>query len=157
MELSARQTKDHRLPRDPLPSFLHNCPKPVVSACLLSFEKAKGVDISTIIEEDTVKGTYSDKSKNDEYMVTIKEGKCTCPYYTLRQIPCKHMFCILQIFGWTWDDLPSLCTEYTHMILDRELDMCINQGDMLVESQDIPPNDDSMPFVGHSSTPIPPH
>ena len=156
-ELSARQTKDHRLPRDPLPSFLLNRPKPVVSACLLSIEKAKAIDISTITEEDSVKGTYSVKSKNGEYLVTIKEGKCTCPYYTLRQIPCKHMFCILQNFNWTWDDFPSSCTECTHMILDRELDMCISQGDVLAEHQDIPPNDDSIPFAGHSSTSIPPH
>ena len=151
--MSARQTKDHRLPRDPLPSFLLNRPKPVVSACLLSIEKAKAIDISTITEEDSVKGTY----KNGKYLVTIKEGKCTCPYYTLRQIPCKHMFCILQNFGWTWDDLPSSCTECTHMILDRELDMCISQSDVLVDHQAIPPNDDSIPFVRHSSTTIPPH
>ena len=79
------------------------------------------------------------------------------PYYTLRQIPCKHMFCILQNFNWTWDDFPSSCTECTHIILDRELDMCISQGDVLAEHLDIPPNDDSIPFVGHSSTSIPPH
>ena len=120
------QLDRQKIIRDPLPSFLLNRPKPVVSACLLSIEKAKAIDIYTITEEDSVKGTYSVKSKNGEYLVTIKEGKCTCPYYTLRQIPCKHMFCILQNFGWTWDDLPSSCTECTRMILDRELDMCIS-------------------------------
>lgn len=43
------------------------------------------------------------------------------------------------------------------MILDRELDMCISQGDILVELQDISLNDDSIPTAAHSSTPIPPH
>ncbi|XP_065918696.1 uncharacterized protein [Dysidea avara] len=56
IELSARQARDHRLPRELLPSFLHNRPKPVISACLSSIEKAKAIDISTITEVDKVNG-----------------------------------------------------------------------------------------------------
>ena len=72
IELSARQARDHRLPRELLPSFLHNRPKPVISACLSSIEKAKAIDISTITEVDKVNGIYQIRSKNGEYSIDIK-------------------------------------------------------------------------------------
>ena len=128
---------DHRLPREPFPSFLHNLPKPVISACLLSIEKAKAIDISTIIEEYKVNGTYGVTSKNAEYSVDIKGGNCTCPYYTLCQIPCKHMFCIFH------NDLPSTCTQCPHMTLDGQVDQ--DDHDFMVDQQD------NIPSVAHSS------
>ena len=144
VELSAKQTMEHRQPRDPLPPFLRNRPKPIVSACLLSIEKAKAVDVSTIVEEDSATGSYRVNSKNGTYIVKIENGTCTCPYYTLRQIPCKHMFCVFQNFGWTWNDLPSSCTECPHMVLDTctetPVDMHNDPQDILpVTSATIPP------------------
>ena len=157
-ELSARQARAHRLPREPLPSFLHNRPKPVISACLSSIEKAKAIDISTITEVDKVNGIYQIRSKNGEYSIDIKGGNCTCPYYTLRQIPCKHMFCIFQNFCWTWNDLPPSCIQCPHMTLDNEIDVCINQDDyQLADQQDDAHNHDNSSTTMHSLTPIPPY
>jgi len=155
VELSAK-AKDHRLPREPLPTFLHNRPKPVISACLSSIQKAKAIDISTFLEIDKESGTYKVCSKNGEYLVDIKGGNCTCPYYTLRRVPCKHMFCIFQNFSWTWSDLPLECTQCPHMTLDNEIDKCIDQSDLLQDEQvDVMHNDDGTPTVEHSFTLIP--
>ena len=133
-----------------------------ISACLSSIEKA--IDISTITEVDKVNGIYyvcsiyHVCSKNSEYSIDIKGGNCICPYYMLRQILCKHMFCIFQNFCWTWDDLPSSCTQCPHMTLDNGIDMYVNEDDfLLADQQDDAHNHDNSSTVMHSLIPIPPY
>ena len=95
------------------------------------------------------------KSKNGEYMIIIKEGKCTCPttHYKYHVNICSASSKILAGLGMTF----HLRVQKAHTTLDRELDMHINQGDVVVEHHDISPNNDNIPFVGHCSTLIPPH
>ena len=119
--MTARQTTTFRVSRSPLPTFLNNRPQSVVNACLLSIEKAAGIELSSITEEDALNGFYKVTSKTNTYMVKIKEGTCSCPYFSQRQIPCKHIFSIFKNFQWTWEDLPHSLTESPLLILDNAL------------------------------------
>ena len=115
--MTAKQTTPFQVPRSHLPAYLNNRPQSIINACLLSIEKAAGIDLSSIAEEDAVNGSYKVTSKTSTYMVKIKGGTCLCPYFLQRQIPCKHMFSIFKNFQWTWKDLPCSLIESPLSIL----------------------------------------
>ena len=60
------------------------------------------------------------KSGDKSYSVNILSGHCSCPYFTKRNIPCKHMFAIFNLLPqqWSWHDLPMCLTNSAYMTLD---------------------------------------
>lgn len=77
----------------------------------------------------------------------LKKALGSCPYFSQRQIPCKHIFSIFKNFQWTWEDLPRSLTEGPLLILDnaflKRTDKVSDylSGSGIEEDTEAPPND----------------
>ena len=68
-------------------------------------------------------------SPKSGYKVNISEGQCSCAYFTLKIIPCKHMFTVFNHFPtWEWCHLPASLTEAPHMTLDETIHSTVVRG-----------------------------
>ena len=72
------------------------------------------------------------KSGDKSYLVNISGGYCSCPYFTKRSIPCKHIFAVFKLFPqqWSWDDLPLHLTNSAYMTFDIDMPSLNEGGDL---------------------------
>ena len=114
----AQQTEAYRKPQYDMPVYLRNRPHSVQAECLANMASAKQFNSSDIITDK--EGLFTLKSGDKSYSVNILSGHCSCPYFTKRNIPCKHMFAIFNLLPqqWSWHDLPMCLTNSAYMTLD---------------------------------------
>ena len=100
-----------------MPDYLRNRPHTVQAACLASMASAKQFHPTDITVGK--EGVVTVKSGDKSYLVNISGGYCSCPYFTKRSIPCKHIFAMFKLFPqqWSWDNLPLHLTNSAYMIL----------------------------------------
>ena len=133
IQVTVKQMESYRKSRYPLPEYLLNRPHTVQGECLVNQEKAKAITNSMLCSTQQegvflVSGNpkYSPKSG---YQVHIIKGQCSCAYFTLKKIPCKHIFAVFNHFPeWAWHHLPASLTEAPHMTLDESIRSIVGRG-----------------------------
>lgn len=98
--------------------YLRNCPHSVHAECFAYLASAKQFNSCNITTGE--KGLFTLKSGDKSYSQNISGGNCSCPYFTKRNIHCKHMFAIFNLFPqqWSWCDLPLCLANNAYMTLD---------------------------------------
>ena len=128
IQSTVKQSSEYRKLRYEIPVFLEGRPHNIQSVCLLNIERGKRIPNSFIVCDEPagsfkIAKSTSNASLDQEntWIVSIPDGKCTCPSFVLSNIPCKHIFAILFHYPeWTWDDLPTSLTKSSHMLLDAD-------------------------------------
>ena len=126
IQATVKQMESYRRSRYPIPEYLLNRPRTVQGECLFNQEKAKAITNSMIGSTQQegvflVSGNPKHAPKSG-YKVNIGQGQCSCAYFTLQKIPCKHMFAVFNHFPmWEWSHLPASLTEAAHMTLDETI------------------------------------
>ena len=121
IQATVKQMETYRKSRYPLPYFLLNRPRTVQGECLANQEKAKAITNSMVCstQQEGVFQVHGKNSPEPGYQVNISLGQCSCVYFTLKKIPCKHMFAVFDHYPlWTWHHLPASLTESPYMKLD---------------------------------------
>ena len=106
IQATVKQMESYRKSRYPIPEYLLNWPCTVQGECLANQEKAKLFQwyVCSTQQEGVflVSGNPKHSSKSG-YQVDISHGQCSCAYFTLNKIPCKHMFAVFIHFPtWAW-------------------------------------------------------
>ena len=114
----AQQTEAYCKPQYGMPDYPRNHPRSVQAECLANMANAKqfnSCDITTDKE-----GLFTLKDGDKYYPVNNSGGHCSCPYFTKRNIPCKHMFSLFNLFPQqcSWCFLPLHLTNSAYMTLD---------------------------------------
>lgn len=104
---TVKQLESYRKSRYTLPRYLLNRPRGIQEQCLINQEKAKVIDNSmvqcTTVEKVFLFSTNSSHSPESGYNVNITNGICSCPYFSVKKIPCKHILtCFLHGRGITY-------------------------------------------------------
>lgn len=63
--------------------------------------------------------TSSDRTRKYTVDISGIATSCTCPDWLNREMPCKHLFALLQYGGVTWSDLPEPFREHPLFSLDK--------------------------------------
>ena len=92
------ESKTYRKSRYTIPEYLLNWPHTVQGECLVNQEKAKAIT-NSMIQSTQQEGVFlvsgnPNHSPKSGYHVNISQGQCLCAYFTLKKIPCKHMFAV---------------------------------------------------------------
>ena len=127
------ESKTYRKSRYTIPEYLLNWPHTVQGECLVNQEKAKAIT-NSMIQSTQQEGVFlvsgnPNYSPKSGYHVNISQGQCLCAYFTLKKIPCKHMFAVFNHFPtWAWCNLPAPLTEAPYMTLDETIHSTVDRG-----------------------------
>ena len=145
IQATVKQMGSYRKSRYPIPEHLLNRPHTVQGERLANQEKAKAITNSMVCSTQQegvflVSGNPKHSPKSG-YQVDISQGQCSCAYFTLKKIPCKHMFAVFIHFPtWAWCHLPASLTEAPYMTLDETIHSTVDRG---VTTDDNDANSDS--------------
>jgi len=133
IQATVKQMESYRKSRYPIPEYLLNRPRTVQGECLVNQEKAKAIT-NSMIHSTQQEGVFlvsgnPNHSPKSGYQVNISQGQCSCAYFTLKKIPCKHMFAVFNHFPtWAWCNLPASLTKAPYMALDETIHSTVDRG-----------------------------
>ena len=132
IQATVKQMESYRKSRYPIPEYLLNRPHTVQGECLANQEKAKAIT-NSMVRSTQQEGVFlvsgnPKHSPKSGYQVDISQGQCSCAYFTLKKIPCKHMFAVFIHFPtWAWCHLPASLTEAPYMTLDETIHSTVDR------------------------------
>ena len=126
IQATVKQMESYRKSRYPLSNYLLNWPQGIKGECLINEEKAKAI-VDSMLQSTSQEGVFfvsrhPKSCPQSGYKVNVRQGHCSCAYFAIKKIPCKHMFAVFSHFpAWTWYHLPDSLTQAPHMILDESI------------------------------------
>ena len=85
--------------------------------CLERRSKALKYISSDVTVFDEITGKFEVKGSSEKHhTVFFEDPSCTCHDWTEWNLPCKHFFCIFELYPqWNWDRLPDRYTKSTYL------------------------------------------
>ena len=94
----------------------------IISELRANRANSKQFNSNTISVIDAQQQLFTVKSKQNEHRVSIRDGYCNCQYFTLKRIPCKQMYGVINtVKEYSFASLPSQLLNDTHMTLNIRL------------------------------------
>ena len=119
--LNYKQSDMYRTYKSFVPSYLQGRPRSVILHCLERRSKALKYISSDVTVLDEATGKFEVKgSSKKHHTVFFEDPSCTCRDWTEWNLPCKHFFCIFELYPqWNWDHLPDRYTKSAYLSTDQ--------------------------------------